>query len=89
MEVLAEVIFVLNGKIYNKSRFEIKECLLVFLNEIDYQNINLLKVALETFADNNLDFVDCLLFAYYKVYGYEVCTFDKKLNKLIQRFNEL
>ena len=27
--------------------------------------------------------------AYHKVYGYEICTFDKKLNKLIQKFNEL
>ncbi|HCX61649.1 MAG TPA: pilus assembly protein, partial [Clostridiales bacterium] len=26
---------------------------------------------------------DTLLYAYHKVNGYEVCTFDKKLNKLL------
>ncbi len=29
------------------------------------------------------DFVDTLLYAYYKVRNHEVYTFDKKLNKLL------
>lgn len=31
------------------------------------------------FAETTLDFVDCLLIAYNKCYGYEVLTFDKKM----------
>lgn len=89
IEVLAEVVFVLNGKIYNKPRNEIKTNLLIFLEEIDYENLPLLKVALETYAENNLDFVDCILFAYHKVKNCEICTFDKRLNKLIQSFDSI
>lgn len=35
-------------------------------------------------AEQSLDFPDCILYAYHKVKGYEVKTFDKKLNKLLK-----
>jgi predicted nucleic-acid-binding protein len=38
IEVFAEVVFVLNGKIYNRSRTEIKDCLTIFLDIIDCEN---------------------------------------------------
>lgn len=43
------------------------------------------KLALETYAEQNLDFVDCLLYAYSKVKGYEIKTFDKKLKRLLEQ----
>ena len=33
-------------------------------------------------------FVDCVLFAYHKLLGFEVATFDKQLIKLISRIDE-
>ena len=41
--------------------------------------------ALRYFGDTSLDFADCLLCAYHTVSGYEICTFDKKLNNFIMR----
>lgn len=35
------------------------------------------------YGSRKLDFVDTLLYAYHKVKNYEVYTFDKKLNKLL------
>ncbi len=43
----------------------------------------LLWLGLETYAKQNLDFVDCILYAYNRVKGYEVRTFDKKLKMLL------
>ena len=37
------------------------------------------------YAENNLDFVDCILYAYSCVKKYDIKTFDKKLNKLLSR----
>ncbi len=42
-----------------------------------------LKLGIETYVEQHLDFPDCILYAYHKVKGYEVKTFDKKLNKLL------
>ncbi len=36
-----------------------------------------------TFSNKNLDFVDCVLYAYHKLQNIEIATFDKKLKKLI------
>lgn len=40
-------------------------------------------IGMETYAEQNLDFVDCLLYAYKHVKKYDILTFDKKLNKLL------
>lgn len=34
---------------------------------------------------NAVDFPDCILYAYNRVKGYEIKTFDKKLNKLLRQ----
>lgn len=47
-------------------------------------DINVLKEALLIFGKRRLDFVDTLLYAYSKIKGYKVYTFDKKLNKLLE-----
>ena len=44
---------------------------------------NMVMLGIETYAENNLDFVDCILYAYKCTKGYDVFTFDKKLKKLL------
>ena len=45
-------------------------------------DIEVLKEAFILFAKRRLDFVDTLLYAYNKVKGHEVFTFDKKLKAI-------
>ena len=44
---------------------------------------DVLQLGLETYAENNLDFVDCILYAYKSLKNYDVLTFDKKLKRLL------
>lgn len=85
-EVIAEVIYVMKS-VYKYERIAIADGIMEFMS---IPNIlsncgNVIYKALETYKDNNLDFVDCVLYAYHIEQGYEVCTFDKKLNKLISK----
>lgn len=48
------------------------------------ENMEVLRLALETFKKNNLDFVDCVLYSWHKIKNAEIATFDKKLLKLIE-----
>lgn len=83
VEIIAEVVYVLKG-VYSIDRDLIKTSLLNFLTEIQIDEKDVLKVALETYGKHNLDFVDCILYAYNRVKGYEIKTFDKKLKKLLE-----
>ena len=82
IEIVAEVVYVLKG-VYHIGREEIRQCLFEFLSEVTTPEPEVLKLGIKTYAEQNLDFPDCILYAYYKVKGYEVKTFDKKLNKLL------
>lgn len=82
IEIMAEVIYVLKG-VYGVERQKIGEKLLDFLNEVSATEPEILKLGIETYAKHNLDFPDCILYAYNRVKGYEIKTFDKKLNKLL------
>lgn len=82
IEIIAEVVYVLKG-VYHIDRVEIGRCLLEFLSEVNTSEPEVLKLGIESYAEQNLDFPDCILFAYHKVKGYEIKTFDKKLNKLL------
>ena len=87
-EIAAEVVFVLS-KVYKIDRKELTEAVLEIL---DVENIELaepevLKTALKIYGEKSLDFADCLLIGYHLVYGHEICTFDKKLNKTLQEFD--
>lgn len=86
LEVAAEVVFVLQ-KVYNQERRRIADLITRFvgLNNVSVSEYDVLIKGLEIFAENNLDFVDCLLCAYNLHYGYEVCTFDVKLKKLTEK----
>lgn len=82
IEIIAEVVYVLKG-VYRIDRMEIGQCLLDFLSEVNTPDPEVLKLGIETFAERNLDFPDCILYAYHMVRGYEIKTFDMKLNKLL------
>ncbi|HHX60521.1 MAG TPA: type II toxin-antitoxin system VapC family toxin [Epulopiscium sp.] len=85
-EVMAEVVYVLE-KVYKVDREDIEKTLmsLISYTNIKVDNKDLIKTALQLFSVRRLDFVDTLLFAYNKVEDYEVITFDRKLNKVIER----
>lgn len=85
-EVAAEVVYVLSG-VYKIDRAAISNALLDFIeiDKVKTVEYGVLSKALRYFAENKLDFVDCLLCAYNLQYGYEVCTFDEKLGKFLQK----
>ena len=87
-EVLAEVVYVLS-KVYLLPRKEIAEGINTFFShpnvETEAEEVAIL--ALKTYANTNLDFVDCLLYAFSDAYGYDVFTFDKKLNSMMGNAN--
>ena len=65
------------------DRGNIAETVKGFLELVDCQEMDALKIALNTYAAYKLDFVDCVLYGYHAVKGVEIATFDKKLLKLI------
>lgn len=87
-EIAAEVVFVLS-KVYKIDREELAEAVLEILGveNIAPAEPEVLKAALRIYKEKSLDFADCLLIGYRVVYGYEICTFDKKLNKFLQNIN--
>ncbi len=87
-EVIAEIVYVLK-KVYGIERNVIKESLIEFLSEVQSNEMEVIKHGLATYCERNLDFVDCILYAYHTVKGYEVKTFDKKLKQLLQNNNSV
>lgn len=87
-EVAAEVVYVLTG-VYNVNRGDVSKALFDFIEIVGViaSEHDVLSCALKFFAESSLDFVDCLLCAYNVQYGYEVCTFDKRLTKFLQNLN--
>ncbi len=82
IEVVAEVIYVLK-RVYAVDREEIKESVLEFLSEVQVEEREILVHGIETYAEQNLDFVDCILYAYKCVKKHDILTFDKKLKKML------
>lgn len=85
-EVIAEIIYVMM-KVYEYDRTLVADALLRFVNlsAVVLDRPEVIKAGLKFFRDTSLDFVDCLLCAYHTELRYEICTFDKKLNKLITK----
>jgi len=83
-EVLAEVVYVLNG-VYKTPREDVEKVIFELLEteNIHVESENIIRYAISTYKSHSLDFVDCLLHAYQDVDGETVFTFDKKLNKLL------
>ncbi len=85
-EVIAEVIYVLE-KVYKISREKIVGGLNIFINleNIKIDSPKVLALALNTYKNVKIDFVDTLLYSYKAVENIDVFTFDKKLNTLISK----
>lgn len=83
-EVIAEVVYVLKG-LYKTERIEISECLNCLLDEVDVEHKHVMCTALNIYAETSFDFVDCILIARHRLLGEEVATFDKKLNKALNK----
>ena len=84
IEVIAEVVYVLKG-VYSVDRVKIRDALMEFLSEVTVAEKEVIQIGLEAYVENNLDFVDCILYAYSCVKKSDIKTFDKKLNKLLSR----
>ena len=82
VEVLAEVVYVLNG-VYMADRITIATALAAFLQEIEVPHKEALLYALQLYSVRKLDFVDCVLAGYRHVDGVNVVTFDSKLQKVL------
>ena len=85
-EVLAEVVYVLN-KVYSLPRAELVEGIKVYLANpnVEIESQEALSLALKTYAETNMDFVDCVLYGLSATYGYDVLSFDKQLNSMINK----
>lgn len=83
-EVLAEVVYVLM-KVYGLPKTKIIEALqrLFAKNLLQHTQPIFIERALQLYADNTMDFVDCLLVAYHQNFGLAIVSFDKKVNKKI------
>ena len=82
VEIIAEVVYVLKG-VYSLGRETICDTLKDFLGMLYCRDRDIVLAALDIYAEKNLDFVDCVLYAYNKIRKYEIATFDKQLLKLI------
>jgi predicted nucleic-acid-binding protein len=83
-EVMAEIVYVLE-KVYKVERKVIYSSLIELLEykNIEVSDFSLINEALSVYSERKLDFVDTLLYAYNKIADYEIYTFDKKLNTLL------
>lgn len=82
LEVIAEVVYVFR-KVYAMERQIVSDKVRAFAELVKCKESNVLDMAIDTYATQNLDFVDCVLYAYNKVDGFEIATFDKKLLRLL------
>ena len=84
-EVIAEIVYVLE-KVYKVKNDEISDTLknLFLYENLKVADLDVIEEALNLYGKRKLDFVDTLLYAYHEIKGYEIYTFDKKLNKLLE-----
>ena len=89
-ETIAEVVYVLKNT-YKRNNKTISAILIKFIN-IKNVNVFSLKIIIQAllyYSDEKLDFVDCMLASYKKELGYNIFTFDKKLNSLLATIDSL
>lgn len=79
-EVIPEMVYVLCS-VYKYRREDIAQAIQQLLPLVVVKEQLLTSLALTYFAQFNLDYVDCILLARNKLYGREVATFDKELEK--------
>ena len=84
IEILAEVVYVLKG-VYSLQREQIANTITQFLELVECRDYDIAVAALQAYSKVNLDFVDCVLYAYHRLLGVEIATFDLKLKKMIAK----
>ena len=85
-EVIAEVVYVLTG-VYKATREDVEKAIIELLDteRIYVESEDIVRYAITTYKTHSLDFVDCLLYAYQNIDGEVIYSFDKKLNKLLDK----
>jgi len=86
IEVLCEVVYVLE-KVYNVVRSDITDKLTDFINDLEIvlPSRETVLIGLQYYGKENLDFVDCILVGYAEIENVKVHTFDKKVNRLLDK----
>jgi len=86
VEVIAEIVYVLN-RVYSLERSII--CRIITdisqSNDVIVEHQDVVRHAMQVYSFTSLDFVDCLLTGYFKIDGYTIFTFDKKLKNQLKR----
>ena len=80
--IIAEIIYV-TRRVYKREKSEIVDVLkeIILMPFLYVENQPLLFNALDVYAANNIDFADAMLCAKKQLEGYEVLSFDKKVQK--------
>jgi predicted nucleic-acid-binding protein len=81
-QVVAECVYVLE-KVYKAEKSDVSENIkkIIIMKNIQVENKELISLVINEYGVSNLDFVDLLLWANNKLYGFEIKTFDKPLAK--------
>lgn len=83
-EIIAEVVYVLQ-KVYSVQRKTLRTMIYDILDTITCEESDCIRYAMDIYAEISLDFVDCLLIAYHKINKENIFSFDKKLNKQLEK----
>ena len=85
-EIVAEIVYVLE-KVYRIPKKEICNVLTMLFKRDNFNFIDkdIILTSLKYYPEYNLDYVDALLISYSKIQKASVLTFDKKLNKIIEK----
>jgi predicted nucleic acid-binding protein len=88
--VIAEVVFVLTGKVYHYEREEVRDALLGILEStnIDVQDREIVISALEIFCTYDIDYVDACLAAEARMTERSIASFDKDFDKIPEILRE-
>ena len=81
-EVIAEVVYVLNG-VYGVDKGTIHKTMIGLFDEVHIDNRPVVTEALRLYATEGVDYVDGLLVARAHYLNETVFSFDKKLNSLL------
>lgn len=82
--VLAEVVFVLSGKVYGYRRDEVASALIAFVQSpsLDVEKREVALLALALFRDYPIDYVDAYLAAEARTAGHAIASFDTDFRKI-------
>lgn len=83
IEVVAESIYVMKS-VYNMDKQDICRSINILLDLGSSNEMLVLREGIDAYSKYNLDFIDCILHGYHRIKGYDIASFDKRLNKLLQ-----